>query len=120
MRIVIDLDGVICPTRKEHESYADLKPIPGAIENLKQLKEAGDYIILQTSRHMKTSESNIGVVTRKIAKITLDWLEKHQVPYDELYFGKPNADIYIDDRAIRFESWKDISREKLQKLAKEK
>jgi hypothetical protein len=40
---------------------------------------------------------------------TLNWLEKNNVPYDEIYFGKPWAQIYIDDNAFRFENWNAIS-----------
>ena len=32
--------------------------------------------------------------------VTLTTLDKFGIPYDELIFGKPIADIYIDDRAI--------------------
>ena len=54
---------------------------------------------------MKTCNSNVGQVINKVGKITLDWLAKHQIPYDEIYFGKPWAELYIDDNAFRFNSW---------------
>lgn len=66
-------------------------------------------LILQTARHMETCQSNLGAVNAKIAKKTLDWLENHKIPYDEIYFGKPNADIYIDDNAKTFIGWDDVS-----------
>ena len=28
--------------------------------------------------------------------------------FDEIHFGKPHADVYIDDNALRFESWESI------------
>jgi hypothetical protein len=37
----------------------------------------------------------------------LDWLEKYDIPYDEIFFGKPNADIYIDDKADIYYGWND-------------
>lgn len=109
MRICIDLDGVICGFKQKGETYADVKPITGAIEKLKALKDNGHYIIIQTARHMKTCESNLGKLNAKVAKVTLDWLEKHEVPYDEIYFGKPWANIYIDDNGFRFTDWNLIS-----------
>lgn len=109
MRIVIDLDGVICPVKLPHESYAALEPIPGAIEKLRELRSAGHYIIIQTARNMATCESNLGRVMKNIGGLTLDWLERHGVEYDEIYFGKPNAEIYIDDRGLRFSSWDQIT-----------
>lgn len=120
MRIVIDIDGTICPIRSEHQNYSDLMPLPGAVEKIKELREGGHYIILSTARNMATQQSNLGKVIRNIGKVTLDWLEKYEIPYDEIFFGKPNAEVYIDDRAFRFESWDQINEHTLTKLAKEK
>lgn len=108
MRICIDLDGVICELKTPDQSYSELKPIPGAVEKIRKLKENGHYIIIYTARHMKTCEGNISKILRKVGKITLDWLEKYNIPYDEICFGKPWAEIYIDDNAFRFENWDDI------------
>jgi capsule biosynthesis phosphatase len=120
MRIVIDLDGTISPLKGEGQTYANLDPFPGAVEKIKALKAAGHYIILQTARNMATQDSNLGKVMKNIGKITLDWLDKHDIPYDEIYFGKPNAHIYIDDRAFRFEGWDRLKEADLVALAKER
>jgi capsule biosynthesis phosphatase len=108
MRLCIDLDGVICRLKKEGETYDNLLPVEGAPEKLRELKEAGHYIIINTARHMKTCQGNLGMVTARISLVTLNWLEKYNVPYDEIYFGKPHADVYIDDNAYRFSSWDEI------------
>lgn len=118
MRIVIDLDGTICPIKQPDQSYADLEPYSGAAERIKALREAGHYIIIQTARNMATCESNLGRVMRNIGKITLDWLEKYNIEYDEIYFGKPNAHVYIDDRAFRFTDWDSVTAEILEEKAK--
>lgn len=107
-RICIDLDGVIADFKKDGESYLDVSPIEGAREKLEYFKKEGHYIIINTARHMKSCESNLGLVNARIAKITLDWLEKHKIPYDEIYFSKPWADVYIDDNAFRFNNWSEI------------
>jgi capsule biosynthesis phosphatase len=107
-RICIDLDGVICEIRKENQRYEDLKPIPGAVEKIKKLRENGHYIIIYTSRRMKTHGGNIGKVLCDIGLITLEWLRRYGIEYDEIYFGKPWADVYIDDNALRFKSWDEI------------
>ena len=120
MRIVIDLDGTICPIKGKGETYADLKPNEGAVERLQSLKSEGHYLIIQTARNMATCESNLGKVMKNIGKVTLDWLEKYNIPYDEIYFGKPNAELYIDDRAFRFSDWTDVTQELIKGLAKEK
>lgn len=119
MRIVIDLDGVICELKKDpSESYADLTPVKGAKEKIKQLREKGHYIVISTARNMKTYDSNLGRIMKNVGKITLDWLDDNGIEYDEIYFGKPNADIYIDDRAIRFETWLTINEKLIDKKAK--
>ena len=64
MRICIDLDGVICQLRRPGQEYADLEPVPGAIEKLRALRAAGHYIIIATARHMKTCDGNVGKVDR--------------------------------------------------------
>ena len=88
MKIVLDLDGTICSLRKEWQDYVDVVPNFQAVEKIQKLKEQGYYIIIQTARHMETCSGNIGKVNAKIAKKTLDWLEKYNIPYDEIFFGK--------------------------------
>ncbi len=109
MRICIDLDGVICSLRSKNESYAELTPIEGSVEKLRALRAAGHIIIIYTARHMRTCEGNVGKVLARQGLVTLDWLQRNNIEFDELYFGKPWADIYIDDNALRFSSWDQIS-----------
>jgi len=109
MRICIDLDGVVCQLRRPGQQYADLEPVEGAPEALRALRAAGHVIILCTARHMKTCEGNVGLVVARQGKVTLDWLDRHGIEFDELHFGKPHADVYIDDNALRFDSWAAIA-----------
>ena len=119
MRIVIDLDGTICTLKQKNESYADVQLKPGAIEFIKKLRKEGHYIIIQTARNMATCESNLGKVMKNVGKVTLDWLDRNEVEYDEIFFGKPNAQLYIDDRAFRFDSWNKMTPQELELLGKE-
>ena len=115
MRIVFDLDGVICELKKPSESYADVIPKNDIIEKMRDLKKDGHYLIIHTGRHMRTCDGDVSKVIKKIGKITEDWLEKWKVPYDKLIFGKPYADIYIDDLGIEF-STKDKLDKKIESL----
>ena len=108
MRICVDLDGVVCKLKNPGESYAELAPVEGAAEALQAMRAAGHTVILYTARHMKTCGGNVGQVVARQGKVTLDWLARHNIPYDEIYFGKPYADVYIDDNAYRFRSWQDV------------
>ena len=104
MRIVFDLDGVICELKKPSESYSEVIPKKKVIQKMRDLKEEGHYLIIHTGRHMRTCEGDVGKVIKKVGKVTEDWLEKSKVTYDELVFGKPYADMYIDDLGIEFSS----------------
>lgn len=119
MRVCIDIDGTLCEIKQAHQTYADVQPLAGAVEQLKAMRDAGYYIILATARHMKTCDSNVGMVIARQGKMLLQWLDEHEIEYDEIWFGKPNADLYIDDRALRFNNnWQDISIADLEKLVK--
>lgn len=120
MRIVVDLDGTICPIKKEGQTYADLLPLDGAVDKLKTLRKQGHYIIIQTARNMATCDSNMGKVMKNVGLITLEWLKRYDVEYDEIFFGKPNAELYIDDRAFRFDNWEGVTEATIQHLAKAK
>ena len=111
MRIIVDLDGTICSLKKRGQDYSEVKPNYKVVEKLKRLKKDGHYIIIQTARHMKSTGGNIGLIHTKVGKKTLDWLNKYSIPHDEIFFGKPNGDVYIDDLAKKFDSWDSINSE---------
>jgi capsule biosynthesis phosphatase len=108
MRICIDLDGVICRLRMPGQQYAELEPVPGAVEKIRLLRQAGHYIIILTARHMKTCGGNVGQVVARQGQVTLEWLSRHAIEFDEIHFGKPYAHVYIDDNAFEFRSWDQI------------
>ena len=118
MRICIDIDGTICETKSKNQSYSDVNPLPGAIKYIQQLKNEGNTIILYTARNMKTCNNNVGKVIANIGMTTLSWLKKHNIPFDEIYFGKPLADVYIDDKGVEYHRW-DKTYERLKKIKKE-
>lgn len=120
MRIVVDLDGTICNIKEPNESYADVLPKPGAVEGLQKLRANGHTIIIQTARNMATRRGNVGKVLKHVGRITLDWLDEHNIEYDEIHFGKPNAHLYIDDRGFRFSGWDNISDSMINELGSER
>jgi len=100
LRICFDLDNTLVTYPTVPNDYSTVKPIKNMIDLLISLKQKGHEIIIYTARRMKTHHNNVGKVIKDIALITINTLEKFNIPYDELLFGKPIADIYIDDRAI--------------------
>lgn len=113
MRICIDLDGVLCELRQPGQNYADVKPLPGAVEKLRTLRRAGHEIVIATARHMKSCDHNVGKVVARQGLIILEWLAHYGFEYDEIWFGKPHCDIYVDDNAYRFTTWDQISEDGL-------
>ena len=99
-RICFDLDNTLVTFPTIRNEYTSVKPIKKNIDFLKYLKRFGNTIIIYTARRMKTHNGNIGKINSDIGKITFATLDKFDIPYDELYFGKPYADFYIDDLAL--------------------
>lgn len=102
--IVLDIDGTICPVKRADQEYEDLQPYEDIVRKLQEYRQAGYWIILYTSRNMRTYGGNMGLITARTAKMTMEWLDRWQIPYDEIHFGKPWASrkgFYVDDRAIR-------------------
>lgn len=101
---VFDIDGTLCPIKKKEERYEDLVPYRNMIEKLRYYKENGAKIVLFTSRNMNSYNGNIGVINKKTAKILLEWLDRWDIPYDEIIYGKPwpgHKGFYVDDRTVR-------------------
>jgi capsule biosynthesis phosphatase len=99
-RICFDLDNTLVSYPLISGDYTSVKPIDHNIEFLRSLKQVGHTIIIYTARRMKTHGGNTGKLMKDIGKITFDTLDKFNIPYDEIYFGKPYADFYIDDKGI--------------------
>jgi len=100
LRICFDLDNTLVTNPTIAGEYSTVKPITKNIQLLNNLKNEGHEIIIYTARRMATYKGNVGKVIKDIAAITISTLEKFDIYYDELIFGKPIADIYIDDKAL--------------------
>jgi CMP-N,N'-diacetyllegionaminic acid synthase len=94
MRFVFDLDGTLCHTRKVNGKwdYEGALPRYAMIEKLNYLHDKGHHIIICTARGSITGDNWENITKRQ--------LKGWDVNYDELIFGKPAADVYIDDRTI--------------------
>jgi capsule biosynthesis phosphatase len=99
LRYVFDLDNTLVTYPVIPKDYSTVKPINKMINLVRKLKDDGHTIIIYTARRMQTHGHNIGSVIKDIGKITFATLDKFEIPYDELIFGKPLGDIYIDDRS---------------------
>ena len=114
---VFDIDGTLCPIKTKDERYEDLVPYPDMLEKLRYYKDNGARIILLTSRNMNTYKGDIGSINKYTARVLLDWLDKWQIPYDGIIYGKVwpgHKGFYVDDRTVRPDEFLKYSPEELE------
>ena len=119
MTFVLDIDGTLCPIKKKEEKYEDLIPYKDMVDKIKYYKENGAKIVFYTSRNMNSYNGNIGLINANTAKVILKWLDKWNIPYDEIVYGKvwPGHDgYYVDDRSVRPDEFLKFSPEELKKI----
>jgi CMP-N-acetylneuraminic acid synthetase len=88
---VFDIDGVVA-TLVPSLDYALAKPNLEMIRAINFLHGQGHRIVLFTARGSKTGQDWKDLTRRQMA----NWGVEH----DELLFGKPAADYYVDDKAL--------------------
>lgn len=99
MRVVFDLDDTIC--RTENRDYANARPIELVVQKMRQLQRIpGTEIIIHTARGMASCNGDVQKADAKNRSIIEKWLADHDIKVDEIIFGKPFADVYIDDKAM--------------------
>lgn len=119
-KLVVDLDGTI--TLANTSDYKNVLPNIALIEKLKEYKLKGFSITIATARNMRTFEGNVGKINIHTLPIITEWLDKHDVPYDEILVGKPwcgHEGFYIDDRAIRPSEFTALSLSEINNLLEE-
>ena len=96
-KLIIDFDNTI--TDNSNVDYPNIgEPFDGVKEALEELKENGWTLNIFSAR------SNDKYGTKQIK----EFMEEHDLPYDEIVEGKPHAEYYIDDRAVEFLDWKQV------------
>ncbi|EAU5730715.1 capsular biosynthesis protein [Salmonella enterica] len=102
-KIIIDIDMTLTKG-KGPGGYEDALVNKDLVVKLKEYKEQGFMIVLNTSRNMNSYNNNIGLINKNTLPILVKWLEVNSIPYDEIYVGKPwcgHEGFYVDDKAIR-------------------
>jgi predicted mannosyl-3-phosphoglycerate phosphatase (HAD superfamily) len=112
--ICVDFDGTIVD--HEFPKIGALKP--GARSALQAFRRMGFRIIVWSCRTCKWQEDTFGswdcpTLERPLVREMIEFLDKEGVPYDEIddgEKGKPLADLYLDDKALRVEdNWGDVA-----------
>jgi len=90
MTYCFDIDGTICSNTNGH--YDQAQPIHERIKIVNKLYDEGNQIIFFTAR---------GTTTKIDWKeLTEKQLKEWNVSFHKLIFGKPEADLFIDDKGI--------------------
>lgn len=103
--IVVDMDDTISFTH--NRDFVNSTPNQEVIDKINEFHNQGWKITIFTARGAKscnTLEERIA----KYDKVTRDWLDAHGVLYDDVVFGKMNADYYVDDKNISIKEFTDM------------
>jgi capsule biosynthesis phosphatase len=114
----MDLDGTLT-IEDSRTPYAERLPNLAVVEKLRQYKADGFQIAIYTARNMRTHEKSVGRINALTLPVVIDWLKRHDIPFDELHVGKPWAGpqgFYVDDRAIRPNEFATLSYAEILKL----
>ncbi len=98
-KLVFDIDGVIARLEPELR-YDRSEPDKEMIAVINRLYELGNHIVLFTARGYRTGLD--------WSDVTKEQLQKWGVKYHELKFGKPDADLYIDDKGLSINDFREI------------
>lgn len=119
--LIFDIDGTLCPIKGKDENYEDLIPYENVVRKIREYHEQGVKITFFTSRNMNSFNGQLGLINKVTAKILLEWLDKWNIPYDEIIYGKPwpgHFGFYIDDRAVRPDEFLKYSADDLNLICK--
>lgn len=121
LKFVFDIDGTICPLKKKEERYEDLVPFKEMVDKIREYKSEGAIISLLTSRNVNSYQGNIGLINANTAKVLLAWLDKWEIPYDEIVYGKPwpgHEGFYVDDRTVRPDEFLKLTVEEMDEVCR--
>lgn len=108
--IAIDFDGTLCKKQSYGNGYIYEMSNEKASDITSKLHEDGYKIVIYTTRLNPSFGGDIEWKKQQI----ITWCDQHGIYFDEITCEKPEAVAYIDDRAIRFTNWQDISNYFLQ------
>mgnify|MGYP003111350440 CR=1 FL=1 len=106
MIIYIDIDETICETPSDR-NYSLATPIKENIEKANALYDDGHHIVYWTARG-----TGSGIDWKDI---TEDQFKSWGVKYHKLKFGKPDYDVFIDDKNFNSDTFFSSDTEKLIK-----
>lgn len=116
-KIIIDLDDTICSTK--NGDYAAAKLDVEVVEKMREYKEKGFQIVIHSARNMRKYDGNLGLINANTLPIAVRWLDENDVPYDEIFMGKPWCGFdgfYVDDKSVRPNEFKELTYDQIKEL----
>jgi capsule biosynthesis phosphatase len=101
--LVLDLDGTLTVVDSAAR-YEHMLPNMNVAEQVRRYAAQGFRIAIVTSRNMRSFANSVGRINAETLPVIVDWLRRHNIPFDEVHVGKPwcgKGGFYVDDRAIR-------------------
>tara|TARA_R110000850_G_scaffold9543_5_gene35083 strand:- start:5791 stop:6126 length:336 start_codon:yes stop_codon:yes gene_type:complete len=101
------------------EQYIDKEPNLAVIRALRKYRQDGFRIAIYTSRNMRSHDNSLGKIVAQTVPLAIEWLNRHEVPFDEFWPAKPWCGpngFYVDDRAIRPSEFVTLDREQIDEL----
>lgn len=101
--IVMDLDGTLT-IEGSAERYENVLPNDKVVDRVRLYAARGFRIAIMTSRNMRSFGNSVGRINAETLPIAVEWLKRHDIPFDEIHVGKPWCGVggfYVDDKAIR-------------------
>lgn len=95
--LAIDFDGVIHDNKNPIPGRKMGLPIEGAKEAVTKYYLRGHRIIIFSVWANERGK-----------KVIADWLKYYVIPFNDITNIKPEADVYLDDKAVRFTTWNDF------------
>ncbi len=95
--LVVDIDNTL--TNGEYP-YDLCTPNQKVIDKVNECYDKGWKIELFTARGMTTYDGNVLMCDSRYRTETEKWLEKYNVKYHALFFGKRSTRFYIDDKNL--------------------
>jgi hypothetical protein len=102
LRLCFDLDGTLVTPPRVPGDYSTVQPVESMIAAARWGRAAGHTIIVHTTRVCGSAHRAAapGQSMADIGRQTFEQLARLDIPFDEVIFGKPHADVYFDSRSV--------------------
>lgn len=104
-----DLDNTLCVT--QNSDYVNSTPILERIAYVNKLRAEGNHITVWTARGSRSGIDH--------KELTMKQLVEWNIQYNELLMGKPDYDIYFDDKSFNIDTVFPVPTSQLYETKKE-